>query len=196
MTEQKKPQHTYDDWKSDIDDWADMWDEMQESGTHPPSAPKAEIACWDSQDTNPHDMYYTYVADLAAQEREGRSQSQPYAHHVQQAQDDDLLQEETSDRTPNPVYPDSIGPDHKTTPPVWASEQILSEIQNLKNRIFELENNLASLGQKKQWQEKAIVQKSPVPISQELERLRDEIERVSSRLGIEHEPSPYVVRRD
>jgi hypothetical protein len=194
MTEQNKSKHTYDDWKSDIDDWTDMWDEMQEHGVHPPSAPKAEIAVWDEKDTNIHDMYYTYVADLA--EKEGQ-QAQPYRHHIQQAQEDDLLQEQSSNRIPNPVYPDSVGPDYKTTPPVWASEQILSEIQSLKDRIFELENNLAALGQKKQqWQEKAITQKSPVPISKELERLRDEIERVSNRLGIEHEPSPYVVRRD
>jgi hypothetical protein len=192
MTEQNN-KTTYDDWKSDIDEWADMWDEMQENKSHPPAAPKAEIAVWDEHENNPHDIYYSYVNELAHQERDNKNQPQPYAGHIQQVQDG-LLQEQ-DDRTPNPVFPDSVGPDHETTPPVWTSEHILSEIKGLKDKIFDLENDLAKLGQKDQWQEKVVPQTTPTPISVELERLRDEIEKVSSRLGVEHEPSPYVVKR-
>jgi hypothetical protein len=173
---------------------------MEESGVHPPAAPKAEIATWDSQDQNPNDMYYSFVDDMAQNERDGVGQeSQPYAGHIQTDDDPHLLQEQDKVRAANPVYPDSAGPDYKTTPPVWANEDIISEIKTLKDRLFELENKLASdLGGGQKWAEKpnkaVVTQTTPNPLSERLLSLRDEIEKVSSELGIEHEPSPWVVK--
>ena len=191
-TPKNQPQ-TFYGWKDDIEDWAQMWDEMQGSNVHPPAAPKAEIAAWDEHDVdNPHDIYYSYIADLADRERNGTAKSEPYAHHIQE--DDGLIQEDL--RTPNPVYPDSAGPDHTTTPPVWVSEKIVKEIQQLKDQLFELENKLATeIGGGKKWAEKPEIQKSK-PLSERMEKLRKDIEEVSSELGVEYEPSPWVVKRD
>jgi hypothetical protein len=193
----KKPNNqpqTFHGWQDEIEDWAQMWDEMQGMDIHPPAAPKAEIAAWDEHDVdNPHDIYYSYIADLASRE----AKSEPYAHSIQK--DDGLIQEDL--RTPNPVYPDSAGPDHETTPPVWVSDKIVKEIQQLKDRLFELENKAATdLGGGKKWPTKPnkaeAVQKAPTPLSERIEKLRKEIEEVSSELGVEYEPSPWVVRRD
>ena len=185
--------NTYHGWKDQIEDWAGMWDEMEASNIHPPAAPKAEIAAWDSKDTNPNDIYYSYIADLASRE----DTSEPYGGHIQE--EEGVLQEDL--RTPNPVYPDSAGPDHTTTPPVWVNEKVVKEIQSLKDKLFELENKLATdLGGGKNWPEKPnkaeVTQKSPSPISERIEKLRKDIEEVSSELGVEYEPSPWVVKRD
>lgn len=196
----KNQNQTFHGWKDDIEDWAQMWDEMQGTDIHPPAAPKAEIAAWDEQDVNnPHDIYYSYVADLADRERGGKVKSEPYAHHVQEEDDDGLIQEDQ--RTPNPVYPDSSGPDHETTPPVWVNDKIIKEIQQLKDKLFELENKLATdMGGGKKWPTKPnkaeVTQKSPSPLSERIEKLRKDIEEVSSELGVEYEPSPWVVKRD
>lgn len=198
MAKQNDKQPTFHDWTDDIEMWAEMWEEMQASDIHPPVAPKADIATWDSEGHNPDDVYYSYVADLAARER-GGIEAEPYKYNVQPAEDDGLLQEDI--RTPNPVYPDSVGPDHENTPPVWVNDRIVSEIQELKDRLFELENKLASdLGGGENWPKKAnkaeVTRTTPTPLSERIQKLRDEIEDVSSQLGVEYEPSPWIVKRD
>jgi len=168
-----------DDVRAELDMWADMWDEIQEKGIHPdPESPKpvqrpADKSVQRPADETPgtaQDYYYGYLDD-----------------------EQELLQE---DKTPNPVYPDSIGPDYTTTPPVWASEELLKEVEKLKDTLFDVENRLASqMGGDKKWVEKAH-HPDDKKLMSEIESLRKRIEKVSSQLGIENEPSPWETKRD
>jgi len=158
------------DYRSDIDMWTSMWDEAQKEGVHPTAEPPrpSEFSGSDSA----QDAYYGYLDSEA-----------------------DLLHEEKIS-TPNPVYPDSAGPDHETTPPVWADEDIVKEVESLKNKLFDVENRLASqMGGGQKWQEKAHEPDQKKLIG-EIDSLKKRIEKLSSTLGTEHEDSPWVVNRD
>lgn len=160
------------DYRSDIEMWADMWADAEEQGIHPkPEAPQpSEFAASVMGDDADADAYWDYI-DVEEQ----------------------LLQEEQ--KTPNPVYPDSVGPDHKTTEPVWVSEDLLKEIESLKEKLFKVENRMAKMGAGEKLEQKA-KKDDGGKLMGEIQSLRDRIEKVSSSLGIEDEPSPWVVKKD
>lgn len=143
-----------------------MWDEAQAEEIHPTSE-KLKPSTFSGDKTQ--DLYYDLL-------------------------DEELFQEEKIE-TPNPIYPDSAGPDHETTPPVWADEDIVKKIEDLKNKLFDVENRAAQLGGGKQWKEKPELMDQK-KIDGEIESLRKRIEKLSSTFGIEHEDSPWVVDRD
>ena len=98
------------------------------------------------------------------------------------------------DSIPNPVYSDTIGKDQDDPEPVWVSEDLLTQIETLKNKLFKLENemNAKDAGGNK------FVEKCHHPQTKELfekmQSLRKEIDRVSNTLGIKDEPSPFVAK--
>jgi len=97
--------------------------------------------------------------------------------------DVDLLQET---KTPNPVYPDSLGKDQENPKPVWVDENMLKEIEQLKNKLFDLENKLA----KEEADDKA------QSLMKKIESIRKDIDDVSDVLGIENEPSPWEYKKN
>lgn len=160
------------DYRSDIDMWADMWDEMQKDPvTNPPiQKPQPSPFAKEVLGTKAQDTYYDYFDS------------------------EDLLQEDT--RTPNPVYPDSVGPDNEDPQAVWVNESLLKEIESLKNRLFKLENKMARLGQGSKLAEKKTHGMFDKSMFSEIKALRSRIDRVSSQLGIKDEPSPWKIKRD
>lgn len=165
-----------DDVRAELDMWGDMWDEIQEKGIHPeiepvkPTSPDEPFAIG----SRTQDYYYDSLeTDFDPEEPQ-------------------ILQE---DKSPNPVYPDSIGPDHTTTPAVWASEELLKEVEKLKGQLFDVENRMAKMGGGEKWSEKTH-HPDDKKVMGEVESLRKRIEKVSSQLGIEHEPSPWEIKRD
>lgn len=154
------------EYRTEMEQWMDMWDEAQTKGVSPKIEPPQPAQY--SGDL-PQDTYYDYLDNAG------------------------LFQEE---KTPNPVYPDSVGPDHATTKPVWASEDLLKEIEQLKNKMFEVENRLAQMGGGKKWSEKAELPDEGKKLFGEIDSLKKRIEKVSSVLGTKDEPSPWVVKRD
>lgn len=149
-------------YRSDLEMWCDMWDEAQAKGYHP-------------------------TEKIQPSNTPGTGKTQDYYYDLLDAEEQQIFQET---KTPNPVYPDSVGPDSETTPPVWADENLLKEIEGLKNKLFDVENRVAKLGGDKKWTEKAQVQKTSEPLK-EIDSLRKRIEEISNKLGIKHEPSPW-----
>lgn len=150
-------------FRTDLDEFIDLWQQSEEEGVHPtPEAP----APLDTQGSDSaQDLYYDFLE-----------------------KEIDLIQES---ETPNPVYPDSAGPDHLTTPAVWADEKTIEEVENLKNKLFELENRLASkMGGGEKWVEKSH-EPNDKKMMDEIESLKGEIGKLSSTLGVEHEPTPW-----
>lgn len=162
----------HENTKQDIDDWANMWDEMQEKGIHPEiEKPKPSTAfSSDFFDDNPSDFYYGYL--------DGQ---------------DDLLSEESTVVTQNPVRMDTIGPDNEQPDPAWVKEDFVEEITKMKDKLFKVENELAKMGQGKKHSEKPVNDDGKKLFSQ-IESLRKDIEKLSSKLGIADEPSPYKVK--
>lgn len=155
------------DYRSEIDNWAEMWDEMQDEGIHPEiEKPKPSPFASEYMGDTGQDTYYDYLDS------------------------EELLAE---DKTQNPVYPDSVGADNSGPDPVWVSDKLLPEIEKLKDRLFKVENRMAQMGQGKKFSEKAIAEDKS--LFGEIESIRKQIERVSSQLGIKEEPSPYKTTR-
>lgn len=158
------------DYRAEIDAWADMWDEMQDKQVHPaPEKPKQsdfanKILGDDSEDT-----YYDSL-------------------------DSNELFQESEEATQNPVRMDTVGPDDKHPAPVWAKEDFLSEIENLKDRLFKLENEMARMGQGKTFSEKP-VEAGKNDLMKKIESIRSEIDSVSSKLGVKDDPTPFVIKK-
>jgi len=161
------------DFRSDIDMWCDIWDNSQKEGVHP-AAPKPKNNSAPIGGETTQDYYFDYL-DI----------------------EDELIQEE---KTPNPVYPDSVGPDCELDPK-WAKEDFLKEIQSLKDKLFGVENKLAKMQAGDKVAEKAIVQDPQVApndnnLMSEIDSIRKKLEKISDHLGIENEASPWEIKRD
>lgn len=177
------------DYRSEMDDLIAMWGEMESSGMNPEPQSPQKLPSRDDYGDNPTDMYYSYFDD-----QHGAVDDVPTDIHMD-ADQEALLQEEKL-KTPNPVYPDSAGPDYQTTQPVWVSEEAFKEIEKLKGRLFDVENKIAKqMGGGEKWVEKCHHPNDKKLLS-ELESLRKRIEKVSSALGVEDEQSPWYTQRD
>ena len=161
------------DFRTDLEMWQDIWDDAQKQNVHPP-IPKLKGP--DLGAEAPQDHYFDYLDSEAEVE---------------------VLHEQ---KLVNPVYPDSVGPDSELEPR-WGNEEFLKEIQGMKDKLFKLENQLAKMQCGKKLSEKAITQNPQVApsdnnIMSEIQALRKKMDKVSSRLGIEDEPSPWEIKRD
>lgn len=158
------------DYRSEIDAWADMWDEMQDKEVHPAlQKPRQSDFANKILGDDPQDTYYDSL-------------------------DADELFQESEEVTQNPVRMDTVGPDDKHPTPVWAKEDFLSEIEDLKNRLFKLENEMARMGQGKTLSEKP-VEADNSALMKKIESIRSEIESVSSKLGVKDDPAPFVIKK-
>jgi len=163
--------------KDSLEQWASMWDEIRDEEEKNPSSQLPQdhfqsnqtLGLGHSAPPDTQDLYYGYL-------------------------EDEILSEQQ--KTPNPVYPDSVGPDYTTTPPVWVSEEIVKEITTLKDKLFEVENKLAKMGGDNKWSEKAQISPEGEKLLGEIKSLREKIDKMSNTLGVEHEPSPWVVHKD
>ena len=160
------------DFRSDLEMWQDLWDDAQDQGVHPEATPAKQPTTSFSGDSA-QDDYFDYLDSESETE---------------------MLQE---DKTPNPVYPDSVGPDSELDPK-WVKEDFLKEIESLKNKLFAAENKLAKLGCGKKISETPVsqVKYADGSVMSQIESLRKKIEKVSNHLGIEDEASPWEVNRD
>ena len=177
------------DFRSDLEQWADMWDQMNASGTFPsPQQLQPQSNSFTKNiDNSTQDPYYSYL------DSEDQFQDEQYPEDDfdpnQYADAESLLQEEKSQ---NPIYPDSAGPDSQPKP-YWVNEDLLKEVEALKNRLFKVENSMARMGQGKGWTTKPVVQDSR--LMSEIKSLRQRIEKVSNQIGIQDEPSPWQVKK-
>lgn len=195
------------DYRSEIDQWADMWDEMQKSNVHPPME-KPQPSPWAAEvlGTKAQDTYYDYLDaqdDYAPEPEESYDGEALLAEQKkrrvqQQRQQPAARRRLREDKTPNPVYPDSQGNDNEQPQAVWVTDKLLQEVESLKKRLFAVENKMARLGQGKKFSEKAVIQGSEdgKALMSEIKNLRKRIDRVSSSLGIKDEESPWQVKRD
>jgi hypothetical protein len=160
----------HEDYKSEIDYWADMWDEMQDKGIHPePEKPKQSTFAAKILGDEPQDSYYDSL-DMS-----------------------ELIQE-AEEISQNPVRMNTVGPDNKQPEPAWVKEDLLSEIKKLKDRLFKVENQMARMGQSEKLSEKP-VEDDGKKLMDKIESIRKEIEDVSSKLGVQNDPSPFVIKK-
>jgi hypothetical protein len=161
------------DYRSELDMWADMWSEMEKTDDFRPTKEKPVPAPYSAGRTAQDHFYDYFDAENDA--------------------DPSLIQEE---KVANPVYPDSVGPDHAAPKPAWVSDGLLREVEALKNRLFKVENQMARLGQGKKHDPKKIHSMSDKSMFSEIRAIRDRLDRVSSQLGIKDERTPWQIKRD
>lgn len=164
------------DFRSELEMWTDLWDDAQEQGVHP-EVPKPKSKDVGFSGNTAQDNYYDYLDS-----------------DVEDEFQDEVLQEE---KIPNPVYPDSAGADSDKKP-AWVKEDLLKDIQTLKDKLFKAENKLAKLGSGNKLSETPLSQMKSADndVMSQIESLRKKIEKVSDHLGIEDEPSPWQIKRD
>jgi hypothetical protein len=160
----------HEDYKSEIDSWADMWDEMQNKGIHPqPEKPKQSEFASKILSDEPQDSYYDSL-DMS-----------------------ELIQE-AEEISQNPVRMDTVGSDNKQPEPAWVKEDLLSEIEKLKERLFKVENEMARMGQGEKISGKPI-EDNGQKLMAKIESIRKEIENVSNKIGVENDPSPFIIKK-
>lgn len=145
------------DYKSEMDYWIDAWDELKND--LPASVKSSPVVLKDD------DYYNNYLGSLKEEE-------------------ESVIHEE---KIANPVYPDSITKDQDKPKPSWVKEDLLKEVEELKNKLFDLENKLARLGQGKSPPKKPVSDKQE-DLMKEIEAIRLKIDKVCNRLGLEDEP--------
>jgi hypothetical protein len=170
-----------EDYQSEFQNWVDMWANAQDMEEFQSPAGNdydtaAEIA---NPIDDPERSLYARMIGMDTGEEEHAC-----------SQDEELLQEQK--KTPNPVYPDSIGPDCQRPKSAWVNEDLLKELEGLKDKLFKLENKMAELGVTKK-EQKPVEMKFGEKMSSQMEQLRKQIDRISDNLGIKDEPSPWVI---
>lgn len=161
-----------DNYKAEIDDWADMWDEMQSKEMHPKIQP-TEMS--------------PFAADLLGDFDEPPQGDTESDESSTPEMFQEIVEEES---VPNPVRVDTVGQDQQKPEPVWVSEKLLPEIEELKNKLFKLENDLARMGQGEEFVLNP-VKDDGKDLMEKIETIRKNIEEVSSQLGIKNEPSAF-----
>ena len=158
----------HENYKSEIDTWADMWDEMQDKSVNPQAEkPKQSDAAFNFFGDEPTDNSY----DI----------------------DSEALLQESEDTVQNPIRMDTVGSDNKQPKPVWVEENLLSEIEKLKKRLFKIENKMARMGQKEKFTQDP-VHDDGKKLMDKIESIRNDIEEVSNQLGIQNDPSPFKIK--
>jgi hypothetical protein len=163
--------NNYQDYKSQIDVWASMWDEMEGENTHPPLQ-KPERSEFASKIFGDQDL----------------------ENDDQEEEDPGLIQESES-ITQNPVRAHTAGRDDEQPEPCWVKEDLLSEIEKLKNSLFDMENKLARMGQPEKKSLKNKNQKNQ-DILKKIESIRKNIDDLSDKLGIgKQDVSLFAVKK-
>lgn len=186
------------DFKSDLEMWMDVWADCEKEQMHPqPERPKPAAYSPEAQHTTAQDTYYDYLdhEELLSEMRKPAKPAQPQrrpavrpaARPAARPQARRPLQE---GKSMNPVYPDSVGPDNEGPKPAWVNENLVKEVEKLKNKLFAVENKLARMGQGKSWTEK-VVNDDGKALMSEIRSIKQRLDRVSSHLGIQDEPSPW-----
>jgi hypothetical protein len=158
------------DYTDDFAMWTDMWDQAQRGDYFPPE-PKPQ-APEISEEEEDYGQIYAHMLGMGGGEEE-------------------LLQENR--KNPNPVHPDSTGPDNQGPKPAWVDENLLKEVESIKQKMFDLENKMAELGVTKKGVQKPVKMEFGKQLSSQMESLRKRLDKISSSLGIKDEPSPWVV---
>ena len=169
--------------KNDLDNWQDMWDQALEKGIFPEPEESQEPGFSGGfgtiKDTGTPDGFGTI---------KGLEEPDSARKDHQNNSEDELLQER---KIPNPVYPDSLGPDHENPKPVWTDEKLFKELEDARLKLHDLSVKLAErIGADGKVIEKPHDQMNVFP-AKEIEDLQDKIEKLSSSFGIKDEPSPY-----
>ena len=156
-------EHLQETTKS-LSDWMGIWDKAVSDGVFKPDVNDQQVTPLDS------DVGYDPVSCSMA------------------GIDPILIQESSDKHIPNPVYPDSVGKDQDLPKPAWVNEDMIKELEELKDKLFKLENKFAIKSGdfvKQNADDKKVMS--------QMQSIRKQIDQVSDSLGVKDEPSPWVV---
>lgn len=153
--------NNYDQQEDDFAQWVDMWDQAQKTNDFKKetgvSVPASQRG-FDSNNT-PQDFYWNNLGE------------------------DEMLTEEKS---PNPVYPDSVGKDQDQPKAAWVKEDLVEEISDLKRKLYDIEVELNKAdGGGGKWVEKC--HETTDKYSSEINSLKEKIDNLSNKLGLDSE---------
>lgn len=158
--------------RKNLTDFQDMWDKACEEGVFKPEPTEYR----QQEDPLVYDPMSCSMAGLDPVLLQEVAPDGTHSHPL------------AEERIPNPVYPDSVGRDDKAPKSVWVNEEMLKELEELKNKLFELENKFAKTSG--DFVSQNSVDKKTMS---QIESIKKQIDQVSNTLGIKDEPSPWVV---
>lgn len=172
---------------NEFEDFCDMWDQACEEGIFDdaPGLPPMQLGNGLAAKMG---IYDDLEEDMEGDEAD-------YSYLAGTDTEDDLLQEERkgkSKTTPNPIYPDSSGPDMSRPRPVWVEMDAFEKLAELKYKLYDIE---CKLGEEdaggKRWHEKVHEVGGKKLLSQ-IDSLKKQIDDLSDSLGLEDEPEQSV----
>jgi hypothetical protein len=177
----KKRDHT-----EDFRDFCDLWSKACDDGIFDdaPSLPPPQLGNGLAAKMGIYD-------DIEEGEEYDDEEAAYYSRMAGTETEEDLLQEaeeKRSKKTPNPIYPDSAGPDMSRPRPVWIEMDAFEKLDELKRKLYDIECKLGEedAGGKK-WNEKVHEQGGKKLLTQ-IESLKKQIDDLSDTLGLEDEP--------
>lgn len=154
------------DHRDEFQNWCNLWDQALEDEVFPTTPSEAPAPIEKDVDTDP---YYDYLdSELEAQ-----------------------VLHESKKRTPNPIYPDSVGKDQESAKP-WPESKCFQKVLELKLKLYDIECKLSeTYGGGKKWNQKSVQQEAKLDrkLLSQIDSLRKQIDQLSDNLGIEDEPS-------
>jgi hypothetical protein len=175
-------------YRDELEAWAQMWDAAQQDQDFTANEPHQVIQQQMEDDVLDNDSQSLYARMFGMEPAFGPEVSEPSIPDTGET----LLQEEQGRKTPNPVYPDSVGMDQQNPKPAWVKEDLLKELEEMKAKLFDMENKMAELGASKDVSPEPVLMKNE-EIPAKIVNLRKEIDKISDQLGIKDEPSPWKV---
>lgn len=158
------------DHREEFEDWVNMWDQAQKDNIFPED-PKLAPGRDSDDDYFEEDPYDQYCSNLD-----------------RMAEEDEAVLHEG--KTPNPVYPDSVGKDQDFPQASWTNTKAIKEVLDLKKQLYEVECKMNSqdAGGKK-WQLKPL-QTNDKKLWNQIESIRKRIDTLSDTLGIDDSDGP------
>jgi hypothetical protein len=143
-----------------------MWDKAQQDDIFPEPTKAQPSPVEEEFDDDPYSQYYSNIDRMSEE-------------------DDSLLHE---GKTPNPVFPDSVGKDQNFPMAPWTNTKALQEVMDLKKELYDVECklNTQDAGGKK-WSLKP-VKTNDKQLWNKIESIRKRIDVLSDSLGLEDEP--------
>lgn len=142
-------------------DYMDRWDKACKNNVIPPTSKKLEKPVSMYDDDSPQSLYW----------------NQLYSEMTNRGTDDEWR--------PNPVTAYSLGKDQDHPKPQWVDNNIISELDEMKRKLYDLECKF--LGKEQVNGDKAIEdpveQASGVPFSKEIESLKKKLDDLSSKMS-------------
>lgn len=125
--------------------------------------------------------------------------AEDYYHNIdREAEEEGLLQENSSDDSANPIFPDSVGKDSLIPPRTsWVDEKAIETLASLKRKLYDIECKLNAKdagGSKWNNEHNKPFETNDSALWKQIHSLQAKVDKLSNNLGFKDDPSASLYR--